>query len=122
MSAISAWLFLARRMEQLLPRPCKSTLPHPRPLPLAAPGPGAEADTQRAFFSLFAPARQPQAFTINPRLYLYVTRLAQHLAPHLRLNVMFPFCVGHKEHLRPKRAAFGAKVGVQDKGDASLVT
>jgi hypothetical protein len=25
---------------------------------------------------LFAPARQPQAFTINPRLYLYVTRLA----------------------------------------------
>ena len=61
---------------------------------------------------LFAPTRQPQAFTVNPCLYLYVTRLAQHLAPHLRLNVMFPFCVGHNEHLRPKRAAFGAKVGV----------
>src|SRR5512133_1419898 len=42
---------------------------------------------------LFAPARQPQAFTIDPRLYLSVTRLAQHLALH------------------PKRAAFGAKVG-----------
>ena len=61
---------------------------------------------------LFAPTRQPQAFTVNPCLYLYVTRLAQHLAPLLRLNVMFPFCVGHKEHLRPKRAAFGAMVGV----------
>src|SRR6266516_2130213 len=55
-------------------------------------------------------------------LCLFVTRLAQHLALHPRLNVVFPFCVGHKEHLRPKRAAFGAKVGVQDKGDASLVT
>jgi hypothetical protein len=54
---------------------------------------------------LFAPAHQPQAFTINPRLYLYVTCLAQHLAPHLRLNVVFPLCVGHKEHLRPKSSA-----------------
>src|SRR6266403_408427 len=40
---------------------------------------------------LFAPARQPQAFTIDPRLYLFVTRLAQHLALHPRLNIVFPF-------------------------------
>jgi len=66
-------------------------------------------------------AAEPQTFTINPRLYLFVTRLAQLHMPHLRVNVVFPFCVGHMEHLRPKRAAFGAKVGIQDKGDASLV-
>jgi hypothetical protein len=50
---------------------------------------------------LFASARQPQAFTINPRFYLYVTRLAQHLALHPRVNVVFPFCVRHMEHFRP---------------------
>src|SRR5260370_7308346 len=70
---------------------------------------------------LFASARQPQAFTIDPRLYLFVTRLAQHLALHPRLNIVFPFCVGHKEHLPPNRPPFLTTFGPPHKGHASLL-
>src|ERR1700730_2994179 len=115
-------------MEQLLPRlqkqHCKSNTASSTTASFdcCSTRAGGGGRHTAGLLCLFSPARQPQAFTIVPRLYLFVTRLAQHLALHPRLNIVFPFCVGHKEHLRPKRAAFGAKVGVQDKGDASLVT
>src|SRR6516164_3482522 len=52
------------------------------------------------------------ALDLNPVFYLRVARLAQHLAPHLRLDVAFPLLIGHTKHLRPKRAAFGADVWI----------
>jgi hypothetical protein len=38
----------------------------------------------------------------------------EHLVLHLRFNIVLPLCVGHIEHLRPKRAAFDAKAAVLD--------
>src|SRR5262245_19998900 len=58
---------------------------------------------------------------INPSFDLPVTRLTQHLFPHLRLDVVLPVFVGDVDHFRPKRAAFGAKVRIHDEWDRPLL-